>query len=57
MKANPFLHLILQAINKRTFNPKFKERVFNLLGVIEKNGGPDALKQIKNKIPAYEGLI
>ena len=50
---NQYLHLFLQSINKRSFNLKYKERVFDLLRIFEINGGHDALKEIKNKIPTY----
>ena len=50
---NPFLKFFLQSINRRSFNLKYKERVFDLLRVIEMNGGPEATKDIKLKIPTY----
>ena len=50
---NQYLHLFLQSINRRSFNLKYKERVFDLLRVFEINGGNDALIEIKSKIPTY----
>ncbi len=32
---------------------KFKDKVFDVLRVLEMNGGDDALKEIKKKIPTY----
>ena len=52
-EMNPYLHFFLQMINKRSFNLNYKERVFDLLRVLEANGGEDALKIIKLKIPTY----
>ncbi|MCQ2817301.1 MAG: parkin coregulated gene family protein [archaeon] len=52
-ELNPYLHFFLQMINKRSFNINYKERVFDLLRVLESNGGEDALKIIKLKIPTY----
>ena len=50
---NPYLHFFLQSINKRSFNLKYKERVFDLMRTLEMNGGPEALKEIKKKVPTY----
>lgn len=52
-----YLHFFLQNINKRSFNLQFKERVFDLLRVLEQNGGPNVAKEIKKKIPTYTSLI
>ena len=46
---NPYLHFFLQSINKRSFNLKYKERVFDLMRTLESNGGPEALVEIKKK--------
>jgi hypothetical protein len=54
---NPYLHFFLQSINKRSFNLKYKERVFDLMRVLEQNGGPDALKEIKKKVPTYMSTV
>jgi hypothetical protein len=32
---------------------KFKEKIFDLLRMLEVNGGEEALKEIKKKIPTY----
>ena len=54
---NPYLHFFLQSINKRSFNLKYKERVFDLLRTLESNGGPEALAEIKKKIPTYMSSV
>jgi hypothetical protein len=54
---NPYLHFFLQPINKKSFNMKFKENVFETLRVLETNGGEEALKLVKKKIPTYVSSI
>ena len=54
---NPYLHFFLQSINKRSFNLKYKERVFDLMRTLESNGGPDALVEIKKKVPTYMSSV
>ena len=54
---NPYLHFFLQSINKRSFNLKYKERVFDLMRTLEQNGGPDALKEIKKIVPTYISTV
>jgi hypothetical protein len=49
-KLNKYLHFFLQNINKRSFNPKYKERVFEVLRTLEQNGGPEVFPEIKKKI-------
>ena len=56
-KLNKYLHFFLQNINKRSFNPKYKERVFEVLRTLELNGGPEVYKEIKKKIPTYTSLL
>ena len=56
-QLNPYLHFFLQSINKRSFNLKYKERVFDLMRILEQNGGPDALKEIKKKVPTYMSTV
>ena len=56
-KLNKYLHFFLQNINKRSFNPKYKERVFEVLRTLEQNGGPEVFQEIKKKIPTYTSLI
>ena len=56
-QLNPYLHFFLQMINKRSFNIKYKEKVFDLLRVLETNGGDEALKIIKLKIPTYISTV
>jgi hypothetical protein len=54
---NPYLHFFLQSINKRSFNLKYKERVFDLMRILETNGGPEALAEIKKKVPTYMSSV
>ena len=54
---NQYLHFFLQSINKRSFNLKYKERVFDLMRTLEQNGGPEALKEIKKKVPTYMSTV
>ena len=54
---NPYLHFFLQSINKRSFNLKYKERVFDLMRTLEQNGGPEALAEIKKKVPTYMSSV
>ena len=48
-----YLNLILQPLNKRTFEPKFKEKIFALCNIMETFCGNEASKLIRNKIPIY----
>lgn len=54
---NQYLHFFLQSINKRSFNLKYKERVFDLMRTLEQNGGQEALKEIKKKVPTYMSTV
>ena len=55
-KLNKYIHFFLQNINKKSFNPKYKDRVFEVLKTLEDNGGPEVYKEIKRKIPTYTSL-
>ena len=55
-KLNKYIHFFLQNINKKSFNPKYKDRVFEVLKTLEDNGGPEVFKEIKRKIPTYTSL-
>ena len=55
-KLNPYLHFFLQNINKKSFNIKYKDRVFEILKTLEENGGPEVYKEIKRKIPTYTSI-
>ena len=55
-KLNKYVHFFLQNLNKKSFNPKYKERVFEVLKTLEENGGPEVFKEIKKKIPTYTSL-
>ena len=54
---NPYLHFFLQSINKRSFNLKYKERVFDLMRTLEANGGEEALIESKKKVPTYMSSV
>jgi len=56
-KLNKYLHFFLQNINKRSFNSKYKEKVFEVLRILEENGGSEASIEIKKKIPTFTSLI
>ena len=55
-KLNKYVHFFLQNINKKSFNPKYKEKVFEVLKTLEDNGGPEIFKEIKRKIPTYTSI-
>ena len=54
---NKYLHFFLLDINKRSFQMHYKERVFEVLRTLEQNGGIEASKEIKKRIPTYTALI
>ena len=56
-KANPYLNLILQKMNKRCFEQKFRSRIYELCKVIEENGGIEAKKIILEQIPTYSSIL
>ena len=56
-KANPYLNLILQKMNKRCFDQKFRSRIYELCKVIEENGGNEAKKIILEQIPTYSSIL
>ena len=41
----------------KNFLRKFKEKVFDVLRIFESNGGDEAIKEIKKKIPTYVSSI
>ncbi|XP_075257810.1 PACRG-like protein [Convolutriloba macropyga] len=53
------IHLkgIMQQLAKKCNNRKLKERIMDVLQVLEQNGGKDALAAIKSKIPTYTPII
>ncbi len=53
---NPYLHLIVQQLGKNMINPQNKDKIADLLRTFEMNGGKEAFKVIKKKIPTYLGL-
>lgn len=56
-QLNPYLHFFLQSINKRSFNLKYKERVFDIMRILEMNGGEEAFREIKKKVPTYMSTV
>ena len=50
---NDHLHLIIQQIAKKINDRQLRDKVFEVLSVIEEQGGPDVLPIIKKKIPTY----
>lgn len=52
-KLNEYLHYILQTINRKSYDINFKEKVFDVLRIIEVNGNNEAYKSIKKVIPTY----
>ena len=42
---------------KKYSNKNFKEKINDVLTVLEKNGGEEVTKQIKIKIPAYYSML
>ena len=52
----PHLHLMMGSFSSKMANKLTREKVTVTLGVIERYGGPEALKVIKQKIPAYASM-
>ena len=52
----PHLHLLMGSFNAKMANKLTREKVTATLGIIEQNAGPEALKVIKQKIPAYTSM-
>ena len=46
-----------ETIKPMYFYRKLKERIMDVLQVLEQNGGKDALAAIKSKIPTYTPII
>ena len=55
-ELNPYLNLLIQQLNKNNIISQYKDKIMELLRTLEYNGGPDALKIIKKKIPTYSGM-
>ena len=51
------IHLVLAQLSKGMNNKKFKDKIYEVLRVLEEQGGPDMIKQIKCKIPTYAPSI
>ena len=52
----PHLHLMMGSFNSKMANKATREKVTQTLSIIEQAGGPEALKVIKTKIPAYTSM-
>ena len=52
----PHLHLMMGSFNAKMANKLTREKVTTTLMIIEQSGGPEALKVIKQKIPAYVSM-
>ena len=52
----PHLHLMMGSFNSKMANKATREKVVQTLNIIEMAGGPEALKVIKTKIPAYTSM-
>lgn len=50
------VHLIMGSLSAKMANKATREKVIATLNIIEMAGGPDALKAIKQKIPAYASM-
>jgi len=53
----PHYKFLVTQIYKRGLVHKFSHVVDTTLQTLERNGGPDAFKQIKSKLPAYQSTI
>jgi len=54
---NAHLNVLLIQVNKKAFTNKVhREKIENLLRILEENGGPEALKLIKIKVPTYVSI-
>ncbi|XP_063729544.1 PACRG-like protein [Symsagittifera roscoffensis] len=54
---NVHLKGLMQQLAKKSSKGKIRDRVMDVLQVLEQNGGKDALLAIKEKIPTYTPLI
>ena len=52
----PHLHLMMGSFNSKMANKATREKIVQTLGIIEQTGGPEALRVIKQKIPAYQSM-
>ena len=50
---NPHLKFLLSPISKNIAKKELRSHIMETLAIVEKNGGPSALAQIKIKIPTY----
>ena len=48
--------MLLVPIKSKWFKPNFKERITELLQSLEEQGGVEAYKMIKKKVPTYHSI-
>ena len=55
---NPHLPQLLVQISKKLFqgSSKVREKINEVLTALDENGGPDACKAIKAKVPTWQSL-
>ncbi len=53
---NPHMHILLAQLNKKLSDKTMREKVMSVLNVIEEQGGPEALKILRSKIPTYASI-
>ena len=54
---NKYIKMVISMLFKKYSNKNFKEKINDVLTVLEKNGGEEVTKQIKIKIPAYYSML
>ena len=47
------IHILLASLNSKLSDKKFRDSVLTVLNTIERDGGKEALKIIKTKVPTY----
>jgi len=52
-QLNPHLKLLIGQLQKKSFAKGFAEHITQTLQCLEEHGGPEALKEIKKKVPTY----
>lgn len=51
------VHILLASLNSKLSDKKFRDQVVSVLNTIERNGGKDACKVIKTKVPTYTSCL
>ena len=52
----PHLHLMMGSFNQKMANKTTREKITATLAILEQTGGQEALRVIKQKIPAYTSM-